>query len=369
LDLENKRVNIRFNKIILILFLVFISLNCEEDTLLPDAYSIQRTLCYMKEIDDNWELVMNNFWGTNQKNISNNEKEDSEPEWSPDGRYIVYKCFTSLSHTDIYLYDTEDDCLMDISSDDVDETSPIWVPDGSKIIYIYNNMSDPYCTYIMDKNGKNKKLLFEYAVNIYFLNDNYSFIYQKSLTSDNEIYFVYKSNIDGTKNEFLFDRRNIGENYVSIKDINVKTNDILFTMTSKSGYSNVIATYNIQDQEIDTLSIAEEGWVYLRPIYSHDSKTIAFIERNYDEDISNLILFENGLKKELVKITSSEGWFDYNSLAFSPNDKYIAYSKNIYLDNGSVSWNSYLYIVNIETKENLYIDMGKRPVWNPKYYR
>ena len=43
---------------------------------------------------------------------------------------------------------------------DVDESWPQWSPDGRKLIYIYWYHPSPLAIYIMDPDGRNKKLLF-----------------------------------------------------------------------------------------------------------------------------------------------------------------------------------------------------------------
>ena len=118
---------------------------------------------------------------------------------------------------------------------------------------------------------------------------------------------------------------------------------------------------------MDTLSVADSGWVYLRPQYSNDYAKIAFIERNYDKDISNMVIIENGVKKDLVTLTDEDEWIYNSPIVFSPYDNYLAYSKNINQEGYLVWWKSYLYIVNIETKKIKFIDgeSAVDPVWNP----
>jgi Tol biopolymer transport system component len=320
----------------------------------------------MKWDNDNWEIYLNNLSGSNPINISN-KNVDSDPAWSPDGRYIAFSRFTQYSSQDIYLYDTEKDGLLNISSDSVNEATPRWLPDGSKIVYSYHKMGDPFRTYIMNRDGSDKQKLLDFDANIYFLNDNFTFIYQSISTNTDRDYLVYLSNINRTSDEIIFDIRTIGKNYTGICDFNPVNNDILLTIAAQPQTPDILATYNLKSKKIDILSIAEPNWLYYRPKYSNDSKKIAFIERNYDEDISKLILFENGIKTELVQLTAENEWIDYNPLAWSPQDKYLAYGKNINQYGSMVWWKSYLYLVDINTKQNNFIDMGTDPVWNPKY--
>jgi predicted secreted protein len=57
---------------------------------------------------------------------------------------------------------------------------------------------------------------------------------------------------------------------------------------------------------------------------------------------------------------------DFNPFAFSTDDKYFAFAKDVFQnEGGDVWWISYLYVVDIETKQLTYIGKGKAPLWNP----
>ena len=81
---------------------------------------------------------------------------------------------------------------------------------------------------------------------------------------------------------------------------------------------------------------------------------------------NNAILFAENHKEQLfVKIEDKNEWIDVSPLVFSPQDKYIAYSKNIKQESEWVWWKSYLYTVNIVTKEIKLIDEGSDAKWKP----
>src|SRR5690606_20436364 len=55
------------------------------------------------------------------------------PRFSPDGRYIVYAAFRNFEQ-DIFVYDTKEEKTYSITNNGVAESDPFWSPDGR---YIY----------------------------------------------------------------------------------------------------------------------------------------------------------------------------------------------------------------------------------------
>jgi hypothetical protein len=82
-----------------------------------------------------------------------------------------------------------------------------------------------------------------------------------------------------------------------------------------------------------------------------------------------LSILENGVKRRLIRLSGGQAggdWFDYNPMQFSPDGKYVAFSKNVTQTGSDFFWKSYLDVVNATSGELQYIDMGFSPVWNPK---
>ena len=323
----------------------------------------QYALCYNNIIDWgepytlDWEILITDMNGDYIKNISNHPEEDDYiSSWSPDGRYIVYRRDRPIGGPEVYLYDVYCDSLINLSVKlGVKGAYVIWTPDSKKIMI---------GGYIMNLDGSDSKKLTHIPISFY--NDSYHFICGKW---DGQL---YKSDIDGNSNEFLVDLETIGKYKTYMDDFNPNEELILCHEDSADWtfcYSFLLKTYNLKTADIETLAIADSGWIFIKPKYSNDYSKITFREKYIydDKNIEKLVILEDGIKKELVCLTGDDEWLDYHSMAFSPNDNYLSYSKNVNQVGDLYWWKSYLHIVNINTNEIKFIDGEKAqtPQWNP----
>jgi len=90
----------------------------------------------------------------------------------------------------------------------------------------------------------------------------------------------------------------------------------------------------------------------------------------YDADSSiefsyGITLLSNNTKTELFRFKSDNTTLDFNPFSFSNDGKYFAYVKNIQQPGPYVWWISYLYTIELNTKQVTFIDTGNQPKWNP----
>lgn len=109
------------------------------------------------------ELVVMDFSGKSQSQISDFKHLTAQPAWSPDGRSIAFASDYADGNFEIH--------VMDLSSGNVSQltnslaevggyaSSPDWSPDGSKIVYALVLPGAGRHIYIIDINGKNTRPL------------------------------------------------------------------------------------------------------------------------------------------------------------------------------------------------------------------
>ncbi len=338
------------------LFVVPLMTGCKEG--ISNPISIYgNILCYEKSYNNYWEIFKNNLAGNNPINISNYSDDDEYPQWSPDGRYIVFRRSIEVGGPLIIVYDLQSNTYTNLTADGgMADYMPQWTPDG-KVCFAYQSpFPGAFATYIMNPDGSEKRKILDTTATIYFYQDCRTFLYALGNK-------LYKTNIERTFNDFIVDLTPDINTFMTIRDFNPMTGELLVNTNMISGIPNAIAKYNIETRQLNLVLAAEENYLVTMQRYSKDYSKIVFIETNtkgYDEEYLSIV--ENGVKRRLLKLINNE-WFDYNPMQFSNDNKYIAFSKNIYQEGDWVSWISYLYIMNIENGDLKYIDKGFCPSW------
>ncbi len=207
----------------------------------------------------------------------------------------------------------------------------------------------------MNNDGTDNQKLLDFSTKVYFYKNSYDFIYVSNRN-------IYKSNIDGTINLSILDLTTINGT-ISIEDFDPVNNGLLMTIAEKQGFPRILAKYDFNKQQLDTLLLAEGNWIYYHPKFSNDYKKIALIEVDDVTMNYKISLVSGNNKTDLIELTDENEWIDFHPLAFSGNDKYLAYSKNVNQPGEFVSWKSYLYIIDLETRINIFIDEGINPCW------
>jgi len=324
---------------------------------------MEYSLCYQRQdsIEYNgeypyvvWAQHLTNLAGTKNKTIISKPGDADYSSWSPDGKYIAFR-----HSKDIHIYNTDIDTILRLTnSRNVNSGPQLWTHDSKRMIYERWVIGTGAVSYIIDIDGTNDKKLkvspFVNNVGLLF-KDNYTCLFEDSTK-------LYKSNLDSTFSEFIVDI----EHY-TIRDFNPNTEELLI---NTFGESSSIIEFNVNTKQKEIILTAEEGYDLGLQRYSKDYSKIVFSERGYGEGEileEYLSVYENGIKTRLLKFTggTANEWLDYNPWQFSQDGKYLAFSINVTQEGPWFWWISYLHVINIETKELLYIDVGVMPQWNP----
>jgi hypothetical protein len=210
----------------------------------------------------------------------------------------------------------------------------------------------------MNVDGSEKKKILDISPTIYFYQDGYTFLYVDETK-------IYKTNIDGSINEYIFDVQQTPNQNLTIQGFDPIPEEFLVMLSTFDSVS-ALGKYSVRTRSLSVLLTAEVGYTIFQAEYSKDCSKIAFVEHSINDEY--LSILDNGLRRRLVQIPTNSPpvSFSFIPAQFSYDGKYIAFSKQVFNSGPGISWKNELYAVNISTGTFDSIDVGHSPSWNPK---
>ena len=93
-------------------------------------------IAFSSNRDGNFEIYVMGEDGSNPTPLTDDENENRQPAWSPDGRHIAFSSGRG-GNFEIYVMDSDGSNLRRLTSDSASDVSlsPSWSPDGRHIAF------------------------------------------------------------------------------------------------------------------------------------------------------------------------------------------------------------------------------------------
>jgi len=109
------------------------------------------------------DLFVMNTAGSNSRRLTEQQGVNQDPDWSPDGRRLVFDSTRDGGNYEIYTMELDTGLVRRLTDHPAADARPAFSPDGQHIVFHSNRgdngQSDLYDLYVMDRDGSNLRRL------------------------------------------------------------------------------------------------------------------------------------------------------------------------------------------------------------------
>jgi Tol biopolymer transport system component len=126
----------------------------------PDWSPDGKHIVYYSYLSDkHWVIKAMDADGRNPRQLTDSGACDGAPHWSPDGTRITYNSGDcGGDHREIYVIDAEGGTPVNLSNNPADDGAAAWSPDSAQLVFS-SNRDGNYELYVMDADGGNVRRL------------------------------------------------------------------------------------------------------------------------------------------------------------------------------------------------------------------
>lgn len=90
-------------------------------------------LAYIGRGKNSYEICLLDLESREERFLTNNDRDELYPSWSPDGKKIAYMSMQEKDNWDIFTIDVETGQIFRITTDPAQDANPSWAPTGEII--------------------------------------------------------------------------------------------------------------------------------------------------------------------------------------------------------------------------------------------
>lgn len=129
----------------------------------PVWSSVNQRIAFASNRDGIYQIYTMNADGSDVTQLTVSATNKANPDWSPDGRRIVFSATTvqqSESESDIYIVNADGSNETRLTTERGPDITPAWSPDGTKIAFSSFRDGSTSNLYVMNPDGGNQRLLY-----------------------------------------------------------------------------------------------------------------------------------------------------------------------------------------------------------------
>lgn len=251
-----------------------------------------------------WLLSMSILDKTGERvTLPINLSVESNIVWSPTGDQLVF------DYGDIYKINSDGTELVNLTNSPGSiDSDPEWSPDGKRIVYVSNYDVNVTRLCIMDSNGNNSQILTNFPKTVYYGNVDLLVSSKSPNWAPDGQHIVFISNFSGEAQIYIIDALNPNTNpLISLTEQNYYHLDYLRqpSWSPDGKYILFSASDGIYVVSVDgnTLTKVTEGANITPPLHwSPDGQWIGFLSNTVSSTIGLFIIRPNGNDLRLIKV-------------------------------------------------------------------